>query len=50
MSEKEIRDGYSLIMSNNQNTNIQVWNKVGEYYQQFSIFKGEYKTHVTNKI
>ena len=50
MSEKEILDGYLLIMSDNLNINKPDWNKVGEYYQQFSIYTREFKTCVTNKI
>lgn len=50
MSEKEIMEGYSLIMSGTLYENQLNWNKVGEYYQQFSIFTGEYETRVTNKI
>lgn len=50
MTEKEIIDGYSTIMNGNLYATEQNWNKVGEYYQQFSIYTEEYVTHVTNKI
>lgn len=50
MSEEEIKEGYKLITNNKICGNNSNWIMVGEYYQQFSIYKEVYETSVTNKI